>query len=186
MDTAVQQAWTQQQFFAWAEVQDKRYEFDGVAPVEMTGGNLRHGQITGNILFGLHDRLRQSTCTTMGPNAGVATIGRTIRYPDALVTRSPFAGSDRLAPAPLILFEVISPTSGTMDRIIKLREYQTIESVLRYIIVESDSVGLTVLTRPDGKHPWTATGLTSGDTLDLPELATNLPVDVIYDRISFD
>jgi hypothetical protein len=36
-------------FFDWAEAQDAPYEFDGVQPVAMTGGTIRHTLIIKNI-----------------------------------------------------------------------------------------------------------------------------------------
>ena len=38
------------EFFAWAEAQEERYEFDGFEPVAMTGGNLGHSAIAVNIV----------------------------------------------------------------------------------------------------------------------------------------
>jgi hypothetical protein len=45
MDVALQQPWTVEKFFAWAERQEGRYEFDGEQPVAMTGGSNRHAII---------------------------------------------------------------------------------------------------------------------------------------------
>jgi Uma2 family endonuclease len=77
---------TREEFFDWAQGQDIRYEFDGFEPVGMTGGNISHSQITQNILVSLRTRLRGGNCRPLGPDAGVATIGDAVRYPDALVT----------------------------------------------------------------------------------------------------
>ena len=38
MSTALRM--TREEFFDWAQAQDIRYEFDGFAPVAMTGGNI--------------------------------------------------------------------------------------------------------------------------------------------------
>ena len=77
---------TQAEFFAWAQTQDTRYEFDGFQPVAMTGGSINHSRITQSIHFALRTRLKGSGCEALGPDAGIATIGDTVRYPDALVT----------------------------------------------------------------------------------------------------
>ena len=42
MSTSLQQPRTQEQFFAWEGHRDGRYEFDGFAPVAMTGGTDNH------------------------------------------------------------------------------------------------------------------------------------------------
>ncbi len=44
-------------------------------------------------------------------------------------------------PGVIVVFEVLSPTSGRTDRIIKLREYQAVASIKRYVILDYGSVG---------------------------------------------
>ncbi len=79
---------TRDQFLNWAEAQGGRHEFDGFQPVAMTGGNLNHNQIAINILVALRGRLGGTGCRPHGMDAGVATIGDTVRYPDGVVTCS--------------------------------------------------------------------------------------------------
>jgi len=119
MNVALQRPWTIEQFLNWAGAQDGRYEFDGVQPVAMTGGNARHNRVTTNIHAALRYRLRGTPCAYYGPALGVQTIGSTVRYPDALVTCTKFPDTDRLAPDVRVVFEVLSPSSGRTDRIEK-------------------------------------------------------------------
>ena len=83
----------------------------------------------------------------------------------------------------MVIFEVLSPTSGRTDRIIKLREYRAIPSVRRYVILEHSSIGLTVFARPDAEADWTATALTAGETLRIPEIGVENPVDDLYEGV---
>ena len=175
---------TRARFFAWAQAQDMRYEFDGSAPVAMTGGNLKHSQICQNLWFALRRRLSGTGCRPLGPDAGVATIGDTVRYPDALVTCTKITGEEYLTPGVIVVFEVLSPASGRMDRIVKVREYAAVPSIQRYVIVESSGVGLTVLERPAADQKWTVTTLlTAEDTLALPEIGIALPVAELYEAV---
>jgi Uma2 family endonuclease len=174
---------TRDQFFDWAEAQNARYEFDGFEPVAMTGGNLNHNSIAFNIHRALHARLRGTGCRPWGLDAGVATIGDTVRYPDGVVTCSPAPGLSRLVPDPVIVFEVISPTSGHVDRIVKVREYNAVDSIRRYVIVESASVGLIVHQRPDSGHQWTVTTMVADDLLLLPEIGAEIPVAELYEGV---
>lgn len=57
-------------------------------------------------------RLRGSPCEPLGPDAGVETINHAVRYPDALVTCSPFDNNERTMPGMVVIFEVLSPPSG--------------------------------------------------------------------------
>ena len=84
----------------------------------------------------------------------------------------------------IVVFEVLSPASGRMDRIVKVREYAAVPSILRYVIVESSGVGLTVLERPAADQKWTVTTLlTAEDTLALPEIGIALPVAELYEAV---
>lgn len=186
MDTALRQpTMTREQFFQWAQAQDARYEFDGYQPVAMTGGNLRHNVIHLNIYAALRQRLRGTGCRPLGADAGVATVGDAVRYPDGLVTCTPISGDEYVTPNPVVVFEVISRTSGRTDRIVKVREYAAVSSILRYVIVESASVGLTVLERPTGDQKWTLTTLMADDMLPLPEIGIEVPVAELYEGVDF-
>jgi Uma2 family endonuclease len=175
-----QHAMTQEQFFDWAQRQDVRYEFDGFQPVAMTGGNVDHNQITMNILLALHPRLRGTNCRPLGPDAGVQTIGKAVRYPDSLITCTKTPGNAYLVPGVTVVFEVLSTTSGHRDRIVKSREYAAVPSIRRYVIVERKSIGLTVHQRQGPDEPWTTSTLAAGEVLALPEAGIEVPVDEFY------
>jgi Uma2 family endonuclease len=128
----------------------------------------------------LGTRLKGRGCWPLGPDAGVA-IGNAVRYPDALVTCTRGPGTDRLIPGVVAVFQILSPISGRMDRIVKLREYQAVPSIRRYVILEHTSVALTLYHRASGDAPWTATALTEADTLHLPEFGIEIPIAELYD-----
>jgi Uma2 family endonuclease len=174
---------SREQFFAWAQTQDIPHEFDGFEPVAMTGGTVNHSQITQNIQRALYTRLRGSGCRPLGPDAGVATVGDTVRYPDALVTCTQVPGTATLVPGVVAVFEVLSPASGRTDRIDKVREYRAVPSIRRYVIVEHSSIGLTVLSRAGADEDWRATILTEGDVLRITELDIEIPVAEFYENV---
>ncbi len=185
MNVAVRKPWTQAQFFPWAEAQDTRYEFDGFQPVAMTGGNLDHSRVFGNLYTALKTRLRNGPCEPLGPDAGIETVNKAVRYPDALVTCSKGDGKSRLVPGVVAVFEILSPNSGRVDRIVKVREYAAVPSIRRYVILESSSVGLMVMERQDPGEAWRTTVLAEGDVLRMPEIDIEIPVAEIYDGITF-
>jgi Uma2 family endonuclease len=179
--------WTQEQFFAWAGHQDGRWEFDGFRPVAMNGGTISHAIIIGNLNTALGTRLRGPGCRPLGPDAGIETIGTAVRYPDALVTCADLKGlgEARMVPGVVVVFEVLSPTSGRTDRISKVREYAAVPSVRRYVILESTSVGLQVFERQNADEPWLALALTAEDTLRMPEIGIEVPVGEFYEGVDF-
>lgn len=183
MTFALRKAMTRQDFFNWAETQDQRYEFDGFQPVAMTGGTLGHSRLTRNVNRQLANRLAGSGCQPLGPDAGVATVGDTVRCPDAVVTCTEFSNRDRLVPNPVVVFEVISPSSVRTDRIAKLREYQAVPTIRRYVIVEPDAAAVTVLSRDGADEAFRTAGLGEDDILSLPEIGIEIPVAAIYEGI---
>ncbi len=176
---------TRDQFFAWASADGGRWEFDGFEPVAMTGGSVNHSQITQNILVAMRTRLRGGDCRPLGPDAGLATEGDAIRYPDALVTCSKVAGDAHVVPGVIVVFEVLSPGNGRLDRIVKLREYRAVPTIRRYVILEHASIGLAVFSRSNADGDWTATALTAEDTLRMPEIAAEVPVVELYEGVEF-
>jgi Uma2 family endonuclease len=186
VNASLPRTWTQERFFAWSGHGDARYEFDGERPVAMTGGNVNHSAITVNLLASLRSRLRGTECRPLGPDAGLATTARAIRYPDALVTCSKVIGTAKTVPGVVVVFEVLSPTSGRTDRIVKLREYAAVPTIRRYVILESTSIGLTVMERQTAEETWRATSLMAGeDILRMPEIGIEVPVAEFYEGVEF-
>jgi Uma2 family endonuclease len=186
MQVALRKGMTQDEFFAWAEGQDGRYEFDGFQPVGMVGGTMNHGILADNIRAELRQRLRGGPCRSVSPDGGgIETIGKRVRYPEATVTCSPFVGTDRIIPNPVIVFEVVSESTRRIDQVFKLREYHSVPSIKRYIIVEQAGIALTVHARQNDE-PWVTTVLGEGDVLSLPEVGLEIPVAAIYDDVVFD
>ena len=184
MSAPLRQPWTQEAFFAWAGTQEGRYEFDGFQPVAMTGGTVNHALISRRLNRALDRRLQGGPCQPLGPDAGVATLGTAIRYPDALVTCAKLDGTALTVPGVVVVFEVLSANTSRTDRIVKVREYAAVASIRRYVIVESVSVGLTVMERPGPDTVWQVTALTGEDVLRMPEIGIDLPVAELYEGVS--
>ena len=185
MNVALRKAWTVEQFLDWADGQEERFEFDGERPVAMTGGNQNHNRITLNIAMALHPILRGGPFRVHGPDMGIRTTGKRVRYPDVLINGTSFPGTDRLAPDPVVVFEVVSPSSGGTDRIPKVLEYWAVPSIQYYVILESDLAGLQILRRKDGAEGWVIAVLGAEDTLVIEALGIATPVSAFYEDVTF-
>lgn len=185
MSVALRGSMSRDEFFLWAEAQEERYEFDGFEPVAMTGGSLGHSAIAVNVISQLRNRLRGKPCRALGPDAGVATVGNAVRYPEAVVTCSPYDRKDRIVPNPVIVFEVVSPTSVRTDRVVKVREYGAVSSIRRYVIVEPGAMAVTILYRTVADAVFMEDAKGEGETLVLPEIGIELPVADIYEDVVF-
>jgi Uma2 family endonuclease len=152
----------------------------------MTGGTANHSVIMRNLHRALDRRLQGSGCEYLGPDAGLATGDNGVRYPDALVTCSRFPGNARTIPGVVAVFEIVSPGTSRVDRIVKVREYAGVPSILRYVILESTTAGLTIFEREGTETSWRAVTLTGDDVLRMPELAIEIAVAEFYEAVDFD
>ena len=66
-----------------------------------------------------------------------------------------------------------------------MREYAAVPSIRRYVIIESSSIGLTVMERSTADQVWQTTVLSNDDILRMPEIGIEIPVAEIYEDIAF-
>ena len=167
---------TVEEFLAWERRQELRYEFDGIRAIAMTGGTVNHAAITDNVLFALRRRL-DAPCRAFTSNLKVLAGGN-VRYPDVVVTCSPVAGTADILPEPSVVFEILSPTTASVDRVTKNEEYRATASIQRYVMLEQTRVAATVFVR-SGEN-WTGTVVTGDATLAMPEIGVELPLSELY------
>jgi Uma2 family endonuclease len=180
MSTAVRKPMTIEAFLAWEERQESRWEFDGFAPVGMTGGSNEHEVIGNNLRALLLAALRGKRCGMRGPTMKIEVAGR-IRYPDAFVFCSGTTRGQTVITDPVVVFEVLSPSTSHIDRIEKLSEYQATPSIQRYVILEQDAVAATVYLKRD--DVWTVSVVTGNGMLTMPEIETEISLADIYAEV---
>ena len=95
--------------------------------------------------------------------------------------RSPVARTATFVSDPVVVFEVLSPSTGGYDRIVKGREYQATPSVRRYVMLEQDSIAAAVYVRSEAA--WTHELLVADSILALPEIGVELPLAELYEGI---
>jgi len=172
------------EFLEWEERQPLRYEFDGVGPVAMTGGTAGHADIQANLAAALRTRLRGNPCRFYGSDLKFQVAEGHVRYPDGMVVCSPVDRTATVVYDPVVVFEVLSPSTAGNDRIVKAREYQATPSVQRYVMLEQDAVGATVYARCG--EAWTHEILVADSILALPEIGVSLPLTELYEGLVFE
>jgi len=140
-------------FLRWAEGRKGRYEWVGGRVVMMTGASKNHGVVTlriGALLLSRLDPEKYQVCVA---DLGVRT-GAGVRFPDIVVdVYAPGTGADLSATAPVLIVEVLSPSSLALDRVEKAAEYMTIESLGAYALVAQDRPQAWIWSRGPGGWP---------------------------------
>jgi Uma2 family endonuclease len=184
MNLALRKPMTLAEFLEWEERQPLRYEFDGVGPVAMTGGAAGHADIQANLAAALRTRLRGKPCRFYGSDLKFQVADGQVRYPDGMVVCSSIDRTATVVYDPVVVFEVLSPSTARDDRIVKAREYQATPSVQRYVMLEQDGVSATVYARSG--ETWTHEILIADSVLALPEIGVELPLAELYEGVVFE
>lgn len=184
MSASLREPMTKQAFLAWEEGQELKWEYDGFGPVAMTGVSIAHATIHGNAITALNTRLRGGPCRAYGSDLKIEAGDNSVRYPDVLVSRTRQPGTDRIAAEPVVVFEILSPTTSRTDRIIKAREYGATPSIQRYVILEQSAQAATVFTHMLGV--WASIVLDGDAVLDMPEIGISVPLAELYQDVELD
>ena len=169
------------EFLAWEERQELRYEFDGVRAVAMVGGTVAHTRIASNIESALAGRLG-APCVVLRGDVKLR-LAASIRYLDVMVVCRALRNRATFVTDPAVVFEVLSERTSRTDRLVKSQEYGAAPSIARYVIVEQSGIGATMFARPD----WRGQPLTGADAvLALPEIGVELRLGDCYAGLDLD
>jgi Uma2 family endonuclease len=183
MNLAMRKPMSLAEFLEWEERQELRHEFDGFAPVAMTGGSAGHADIQANLITAFRNRLRGKPCKFYGSDLKIRVAGDHIRYPDGMVVCSRVDRTAKVVDDPVVIFEVLSPGTAATDRIVKAREYQATPSVKQYVMLEQDRIGATVHVRAE--NGWSVLILKDDDTLAMPEIGLAIALAEFYEGLEF-
>ncbi len=182
MSQAARTRMTMAEFLEWEEQQEGKYEFDGYGIVAMNGGTVAHSVICTNVVVALQNRLRGKSCRAHGGELKIEVAG-SIRYPDAFVVCTPVAQTASLVKLPVVVFEVLSPSTATVAFTEKHDEYRDTPSVMRYVILRQDRIHATVFTRSGSG--WSRDVLMDGEMLALSEIGIEIPMAEFYEDLVF-
>jgi len=177
---------TADEFLRWNEGREGKREFVRGRVVELArDATRRHVQLASSFLFALGRQLDQSRLDIGTATLAVHTPGG-IRFPDIFVDRrtADSRGTDLAASEPVLLAEILSPSSYTRDFGEKLVDYTGIPSLLHYLILAQDEPRIWLWSRAtDGA--WSGPLLAAGveTTVGLPGLDATLDLSELYNGI---
>jgi len=173
-------------FLAWAESREERHELVRGFVVMMTGGSRAHWQIAGNLFRALDNRIDRDRWIVF-QEFGVDLGPTTIRFPDIIVDVAGGPSKDLTATSPVLIAEVLSPSSERTDLGDKASEYLQLPSLSTYLVLAQDEVRAWLWTRETNGFSGGPTVHGSNESiLSLPTLGISLSLAEIYDRVRMD
>ncbi len=140
--------YTLEEYLAVERESDVKYEFWDGEIFAMSGGTLAHEQIMSNVFELLRAKLREKSCRTFSNNMQIKVpAAPPYRYADGSVACGKveverFNGNDLLL-NPILIWEVLSPSTEAIDRGDKFTFYKSIPSFREYLLIAQHRVHLT-------------------------------------------
>jgi Uma2 family endonuclease len=162
------------EFLTWSARQpDDRYELADGEIVAITRDTVRHNRTKAAAWRALEDAVRAAAlpCVVLIDGVGVAVNDKTLRIPDVLVQCGTELDPDSMiVESPLIVVEVVSPSSERDDTDTKLVEYFSVPSIRHYLIIFSEKRVVVHHRRNDGGDIATRIAHDGDVTLDPPRI----------------
>lgn len=190
MSALPEKKYTIEEYLALLHKSEERLEFFDGEIVSMAGGKRSHNRATRNVSRRLGELLDGKPCEVFDGNQSVKTTkAPPFRYPDAsVVCGEPIfeeiQGHDILV-NPILIVEVLSPSTSDYDREAKFLAYQEISSFKEYLLVSSERPHVIhYLRQPDGK--WLRSDVIGLDSkIELASVGVILPLTDVYWKVTF-
>jgi Uma2 family endonuclease len=170
-----QRRMTVEEFLAWDDGTDTRYELVDGVPVAMAPPAGAHGRIVVNTAALLSVHLRRRPPCQAEAEAGIRISDHVRWQADLAVTCAPPAPN---IDEPLLVVEVLSPSTRAKDLDRKLRDYKGLPSVREIWLVDSEARWVQVWQRgPDG---WAGRDHIGGGSFHSAVLEEAVVLDELY------
>jgi Uma2 family endonuclease len=140
---------TRDEFRRWVEGRKERYERISGEPVAMSPERAQHVRVKNRMWAALDRAIREEglDCEALGDGITIEVDAETDYEPDAVVNCGPRLGPDEVAVTnPVVVVEVLSPSTQSIDSSDKLADYFRVPSIQHYLIVRA--------RRPEIIHHW--------------------------------
>jgi Uma2 family endonuclease len=175
-------------FLAWESRQDSKHELIDGVPVGMAGAKEGHTIIQGNLFAYAFAKLRGTPCRALPSDMAVKTGVRSGRYPDMTIDCGRPNPDNQAAPKPVVVFEVLSPETQREDRTVKLADYNGVESIAHYVLVEPSEPLVHIYSRAaNGEFsikPEEVRGMEG--SFALPAVGVTFTMAEVYEAIAFN
>lgn len=139
------------EFLDWDDGTDRRYQLVGGVAEMMAPAAEAHGKLAASMAAEIRARLKPP-CRVIS-KGGLAIPDRADAFyvADVVVTRAPREPGRRMLAEPVLVVEVLSPSTSRVDRRRKVADYRTLPSVGEIVLLFADERRVEVQRRrPDG------------------------------------
>lgn len=182
------QKMTAAEYLDWERQQVERHEFYDGEVFSQAGGTRRHSLIGTNAAGVIRNLLAGGDCQVHGSDMRIEieATGSYV-YPDVSVVCPPVEGKgDDVISNPVLIVEVLSPSTEDFDRGTKFGYYRQIPSLRDYLVISQDQARIEHHFLNEGEL-WSLRDVEGVDeVLHLASLRHDLPLTEVYSKVEFD
>ncbi len=140
----VEKLYTPEEYLALEEKAENRSEYYNGIIWAMSGGSLNHSTIAANTTTAIHNELKAKSkkCRVMNSDLKVKIAKHNcFYYPDIMVICGEVDFADNrtdIVENPLLIIEVLSPSTADFDRGTKFNRYRSLPSLKEYVLISQD------------------------------------------------
>jgi Uma2 family endonuclease len=179
MADAAEKRWTVEEFLEWDDGTDRRHELVDGRIVAMAPPSEAHATIVSNLTIRIGNQLRPPCRVLSEFGVRLAERADSFYQFDLAVTCAPADASRRYVADPVLIVEVLSPSTQLHDRGRKLDDYRQLPSVKEILLVASEQRRVQHWRR-DGPR-WIVEDLIGDADLRLTAVADPIPLAAIYE-----
>ena len=150
----------------------------------MAGASARHNVIFSNLFSELGSQLKGNACRPYGSDLRIHIPENSMfTYPDISIICGEIIPSDAdsdSAVLPIILIEILSPSTRDYDRGGKFRLYRDIPSLKEFILIDSETICIEAFRINQQGHWELEEHRSHENTLDLPTVRVSMSLREIY------
>jgi len=184
----IQRKWTVEEYLVYEREMDIKHEYIDGEIYAMSGGTDKHSRIASNCITELSLKLRESNCHVHTSDMRVQVSKTKYVYPDFSVVCGQAQFSDESNTNllnPILVGEVMSPSSLGYDQGLKSQFYRSLSSLKYYLLVDQGRVHIQLYTLQE--NGWLLQEFTDLEvTLALDSIGVQLPISEIYRGLEFD
>jgi Uma2 family endonuclease len=157
-----------------------RHEYVGGRVYAMVGSSSAHNLISVNLVTALRNHLRRGPCQVFTADMKIR-IGDDFYYPDIMVGCDPTDRHEYYRERPLLVIEVLSPSTVRRDTLDKRIAYQSIASLEEYLLVSQDMMAIKIYRRAGSG--WDLETVGEGDRLVVTAVGLEAPIEEVYEGV---
>ncbi len=173
---------SEQAYLEQERLSDTKHEFYNGDIFAMSGASFAHNSIVANLVAGLHSKFKNRPCRVLPSDQRVQLRDGYV-YPDVSVVcgKPEFYDKDNLL-NPVVIIEVLSPSTADYDGSGKFARYRQLSSLQEYILVAQDRTHVIHYVK-QAEHHWTLYEYLDSGEFELPALACSLDLADIYAKV---